>query len=279
MICFPNAKINIGLNIIEKRADNFHNIESVFYPVNLCDILELIEDKDTKETHTERIQFHVSGIPIPDETANNLCVRAYNLISSDYSIPPIKTHLHKIIPIGAGLGGGSADAAFFIKLINDAFHIGITEEAMKHYANKLGSDCSFFINNKSAFVQGRGDIQKSIELDLRGYFFVLVYPSIHINTAIAYSNVIPRKPEYALEELILKLPVNDWRKFIRNDFEVSVFPKFPQIEKIKEQLYLSGALYASMSGSGSTVYGIFNENSIDFKKIFSDYRVWQGKFS
>lgn len=277
MICFPNAKINIGLNIIEKRSDNFHNIESVFYPVGLCDILELVENKDTEKTTKERILFHTSGIPIPDETANNLCVHAYKLISGDYPLPPIKAHLHKIIPIGAGLGGGSADAAFFIKLLNEVFDMGIAHEKMKHYANQLGSDCSFFINNQPAFVQGKGEIHKHIEPDLKGYDFVLIYPYIHINTAQAYSNVTPRKPEYSLEELILKLPVEEWKKFIRNDFEASVFPKFPQLEKIKEQLYLSGALYASMSGSGSTVYGIFKENNIDFKKIFPDYRVWEGK--
>lgn len=276
MICFPNAKINIGLNIIEKRSDNFHSIESIFYPIELCDILELVENKDAKKSDTERIQFHASGIPIPDEATNNLCVRAYHLIAKDYILPSIKSHLHKIIPIGAGLGGGSADAAFFIKLINKSFSVGMTEEEMSIYANQLGSDCSFFIKNEPAFVQGRGDIQKSIELDLKGYCVALVYPYIHISTAEAYSNVIPKKTEYFLEELILKLPINEWNKFIYNDFEDSIFLKYPQIKTIKEQLYSSGALYASMSGSGSTLYGIYKENKIDLKEIFPDYWVWQG---
>ncbi|MCE9537840.1 MAG: 4-(cytidine 5'-diphospho)-2-C-methyl-D-erythritol kinase [Bacteroidetes bacterium] len=274
MISFPNAKINIGLNIIEKRDDGYHNIESAFYPVSLCDALEIIENTDDSN---ERISFTFSGIEIPGNTDDNLCWYAYHLIAADYVLPNVKVHLHKHIPIGAGLGGGSADAAFFIHLLNDKFELGISWGEMHNYARQLGSDCSFFISNKPSFAEGTGDQYESMKLDLRKYYVALVYPNIHINTAKAYSGVVPKIPTRSLENDLLNLPIEQWKEFVHNDFEDSVFLQFPELKKIKQQLYSMGAEYAAMSGSGSTVYGIF-KNKTDLKNNFKNYFVWEGQF-
>ncbi len=272
MISFPNAKINIGLNIIEKRIDGYHNIESAFYPVALFDALEVIENTDAGAA---RIIFTFSGIEIPGNADDNLCYYAYHLIAADYSLPNVRVHLYKHIPIGAGLGGGSADAAFFIHLLNDKFELGISWGEMHHYARQLGSDCSFFISNKPAFAEGTGDQYESMKLDLSSYYAVLIYPNIHINTAKAYSGVVPKMPIRSLENDLLNLPIEQWKEFIHNDFEDSIFPQFPELKKIKEKLYSSGAVYAAMSGSGSTVYGLF-KNKTDLKKQFKDCFVWEG---
>ncbi len=273
MITFPNAKINIGLNIVEKRDDGFHNIESCFYPVSLCDALEVVENTDPS---AERIVITSSGIEIPGDPTDNLCYFAYHLVAEHYPLPNVKVHIHKHIPIGAGLGGGSADAAFFIKLLNDKFELGISWGEMHHYARQLGSDCSFFISNKPAFAEERGDVYESMQLDLSNYFVVLVYPNIHINTANAYSGVTPKAALRSLENDLLNLPIQEWKKYIHNDFEDSVFPKFPELKKIKEKLYAKGAVYAAMSGSGSTVFGIF-EKPTDLKKEFSGMFMYEGK--
>lgn len=273
MVTFPNAKINIGLNIIEKRADGYHNIESVFYPVSLCDALEVIENTDNSK---ERIIFSFSGIDIPGNPDTNLCWYAYHLIASHYVLPDIKVHLHKHIPIGAGLGGGSADAASFIHLLNDKFELGISWGEMHNYARQLGSDCSFFISNKPSFAVGTGDQLESLKLDLSKYFIALVYPNIHINTAKAYNGVIPQTPSRSLENDLLNLPIEQWKDFIHNDFEDTVFIQFSELKKIKGQLYSLGAEYAAMSGSGSTVYGIFKKKT-DLKNQFKNCFVWEGK--
>lgn len=273
MISFPNAKINIGLNIIEKRDDGYHNIESAFYPVALCDALEIIENTDNSN---ERISFTFSGIEIPGNADDNLCWYAYHLIAADYVLPNVKVHLHKHIPIGAGLGGGSADAAFFIHLLNDKFELGISWGEMHNYARQLGSDCSFFISNKPSFAEGTGDQYESMKLDLSKYHIALVYPNIHINTAKAYSGVIPKRPTRSLENDLLNLPIQQWKEFIHNDFEDSVFLQFPELKEIKQQLYSMGAEYAAMSGSGSTVYGIF-KNKTDLKNNFKNCFVWEGQ--
>jgi len=272
MISFPNAKINIGLNIIEKRDDGFHNIESVFYPLGLCDALEVIENTGNDN---ERITFSFSGIEIPGNANENLCWYAYHLIAEDYVLPNVKVHLHKHIPIGAGLGGGSADAAFFIRLLNDKFQLGISWGEMHNYARQLGSDCSFFISNKPSFAERTGDQYETIKLDLSNYYIALIYPNIHINTAKAYSTVIPKTPMRSLENDLLNLPLEQWKEFIHNDFEDSIFLQFPEIKKIKEQLYSFGAEYSAMSGSGSTVYGIFNKKT-DLKNHFENCFVWEG---
>lgn len=273
MVIFPNAKINIGLNIVEKRPDGFHNIESIFYAIPLCDALEIIENNDSTDTP---IIFSSSGIEIPGDANDNLCIKAYHLIAKDYALPKIKVHLHKHIPIGAGLGGGSADAAFFIKLLNEKFELGLAWGEMHHYAKQLGSDCSFFISNKPSYVQGKGDEFESISLDLSIYHITLIYPNIHINTAKAYSGVKPKASARSLENDLLQLSVEQWKEFVHNDFEDSIFPQFPEIKKIKEELYAHGAVYAAMSGSGSTVYGIFKEAS-NLKVKYKDYFVFEAK--
>ncbi len=273
MITFPNAKINIGLNIIEKRDDGFHNLQSCFYPVGLCDALEVVENT---EAGAERFAFTSSGIEIPGDATDNLCYFAYHVVSQDYPLPNVKVHLHKHIPIGAGLGGGSADAAFFIKLLNDKFELGISWGEMHHYARQLGSDCSFFISNKPSFAEGAGDEYESMKLDLSKYYVVLVYPEIHINTGKAYSGVIPKMPVRSLEDDLLSLPIEKWKEFIHNDFEDSIFPQFPEIKNIKEKLYSKGAIYSAMSGSGSTVFGIF-DIATELKSEFGDCFVWEGK--
>ncbi|MFI5164528.1 MAG: 4-(cytidine 5'-diphospho)-2-C-methyl-D-erythritol kinase [Bacteroidia bacterium] len=293
MVCFPNAKINIGLNIVRKRDDGFHDIESVMYPLQgiIYDALEVIQSSEFK--------VQSSGIKIPGNENENLCVKAYHLIKKDYpQIPTIEIHLHKAIPIGAGLGGGSADAAFFIRLLNDTFELGLAWGEMHHYAKQLGSDCSFFITNKPVFAEGKGDEMESLNFSLSDYHIALIYPNIHINTAQAYSMVKPRILEQSnnrtgehsnvlnsnvrmfecsLPELI-KLPIEQWKNKIVNDFEDSVFPQFPELKKIKEKLYSLGAVYASMSGSGSAVYGIFKKET-KLKKKFSEYQIWEGKFT
>jgi 4-diphosphocytidyl-2-C-methyl-D-erythritol kinase len=270
MITFPNAKINIGLNIIEKRPDGFHNLESVFYPVQLTDALEVVENTDAA---AERILFTSSGISIPGTSSDNLCCKAYQLISADYQLPAVKVHLHKHIPIGAGLGGGSSDAAFFIKLLNEQFDLNISWGEMHHYARQLGSDCSFFITNKPVFAEGRGDEYESIQLDLSAYHIALVYPSIAVNTGVAYSRVVPSKPQRSLEEDIIELPIEQWKEYIHNDFETSVFALHPEIKVVKEKLYEQGAVYAAMSGSGSTVFGLFKKE-INLKQVFPGKFVW-----
>jgi 4-diphosphocytidyl-2-C-methyl-D-erythritol kinase len=271
MISFPNAKINIGLNIIEKRTDGFHNIQSVMYPVGLTDVLEIVENTENEA----KIIFSSSGIHIPGDPQTNLIVKAYNLISHEHLLPKVKVHLHKHIPIGAGLGGGSSDAAFFIKLLQQKFELDITWGEMHHYAKQLGSDCSFFVSNKPAFAEGKGDEYESLQLNLSGYYLVLIYPNIHINTTKAYSGVKPKTPIRSLEEDIQNLEISQWKEFIHNDFEDSIFPQFPELKKIKEKLYEEGAVYASMSGSGSTLYGIFKKKT-DLKKKFGDYFVYEG---
>lgn len=272
MICFPNAKINIGLNIIGKRVDGYHDIESIFYPINLCDVLEVIENTDSSDA----VIFHSTGIDIPGEPDANLCVKAYNLIAKDYSLPKIKIHLHKIIPIGAGLGGGSADAAFFIKLLNEKFDIGLSWGEQHNYARLLGSDCSFFITNKPAFAEGKGDKLELTNLNLKSYFLVVVHPRVHISTAEAYSMVVPAKPLHSLEKNSISLPVNKWKGVIKNDFEKSVNGKYPVVGEIIQTLYNKGAIYASMTGSGSAVYGLF-EKEMDTPNEFDNYFVWKEK--
>jgi 4-diphosphocytidyl-2-C-methyl-D-erythritol kinase len=272
MIVFPNAKINIGLNIIEKRPDGFHNIQCVFYPVGLCDAVEIIENKEGPDA----VVFTSSGIAIPGEVAENLCVKAYHLIARDYPLPKIHIHLHKHIPIGAGLGGGSSDAAFFIKALNEKFELGLAWGEMHHYAKQLGSDCSFFISNRPSYAEGKGDELESVLLDLSAYYIVLVYPPIHVNTKQAYSGVKPKAAARSLENDIVELPLKEWKDHVHNDFEESVFIQFPEIKKLKEKMYSKGAVYASMSGSGSAVYGIF-ETETTLKNEFEGCFVWEGK--
>ena len=264
MITYPNAKINLGLNIVEKRPDGYHNLETVFYPINLQDALEvnLLEGE-------EDFSLKVSGVPIEGEPENNLVVKAYRLLKKDYpEMPAIDIHMYKHIPTGAGLGGGSADAAFMIKLLNDKFKLNLSIEKMEEYAAILGADCAFFIQNKPVFATGIGNIFEPIQLSLKGYYLVLVKPDIFVSTKDAFAHIIPTQPTQSLKEII-RMPVETWRATMKNDFEDSVFQKFPEIAAIKDKLYDLGAVYASMSGSGSSVYGIFREQVEFVDEIFS----------
>ena len=272
MITFPNAKINIGLNIVEKRNDGYHNIESVFYPIALNDILEIIENKSYK-TSENKANIDISGIEIKETSpTNNLCIKAFSLIDKDYNIPPVKIHLHKNIPIGAGLGGGSSDAAFTIKLLNDKFKLNLSSAQMQDYASKIGSDCAFFIENNHAFCFERGDKFDVVNLDLNKYYFVLANPKIHVSTAEAYAGVVPKTPIKSIKELI-NSPIENWKDTIMNNFEVSIFKKYPEIKKLKETFYNEGAIYSSMTGSGSSVFGIF-ENKVDLNKIPKEFIIF-----
>ena len=250
MIVFPNAKINLGLYITEKRSDGFHNLESIFYPVDWKDILEI--------TPSKTLSFTSTGIDIPSSTSDNLCTQAYKLLQQDHDIPPVDIHLHKMIPIGAGLGGGSADASFTLKALNELFKLELSNENLIIYAQQLGSDCAFFIENKATFAYEKGDHFKTLDLDLSSYWIKLINPNIHISTKEAYAGVYPNTAGYNLTELT-DMFIHEWKLYLQNDFEKSIFPNHPDIEEIKENLYHEGALYASMSGSGSTVYGIFQQ--------------------
>ncbi|HEY1010458.1 MAG: 4-(cytidine 5'-diphospho)-2-C-methyl-D-erythritol kinase [Daejeonella sp.] len=248
MIVFPNAKINIGLNIVGKRADGYHDLETIFYPIGIKDALEVVEANE--------LSFQSTGLDIPGAPDRNICLKAYRMLSLDFKIPPLKIHLHKNIPIGAGIGGGSADASFLIKLLNEKFNLGLNRERMEAYASALGADCAFFIKNQPVFASGRGDRFEEIELDLSKYFIALVMPDLHISTFEAFGGVRPRKPGVSLKELVKENPVL-WKDSVINDFEQGIISQHPEIGYLKHLLYESGAIYASMSGSGSSVYGIF----------------------
>lgn len=264
MITYPNAKINLGLNIVEKRPDGYHNLETIFYPINLQDALEVTLLEGEKE-----YELTLSGTPIEGNPEDNLVVKAYRLLKEDYPhIAPVDIHMYKHIPTGAGLGGGSADAAFMIKLLNDKFKLGLSIEEMENYAARLGADCAFFIQNKPVFASGIGNIFEPIQLSLKGYFLVLIKPDIFVSTKDAFSLITPKMPVQSLKEIV-RMPVETWRATMKNDFENSVFKKFPEIAAIKDKLYDMGAIYASMSGSGSSVYGIFREQVEFIDEIFS----------
>jgi 4-diphosphocytidyl-2-C-methyl-D-erythritol kinase len=265
VVQFPNCKINLGLHITSKRADGFHNIETVFYPVGLKDILEMIV--------SNQFEFSSTGIAIPGDASNNLCIKAYQLLKKDFpELPLIKMHLHKDIPMGAGLGGGSADGAFALELLNEKFRLNLSTEQLINYAAILGSDCPFFILNKPAFASGRGELLEPIALDLSAYTFVLVHPGIHVNTKWAFEQIQPRVPAISIKEII-QFPIVEWKLYLQNDFEAPIIKQHPEIAEIKSALYADGAIYASMSGSGSSVFGIYPQHAnIQIKKQL-DYRL------
>lgn len=264
MITYPNAKINLGLNIVEKRPDGYHNLETVFYPIKLQDALEV-----TKLEGNEEYKLKVSGVAIEGDPDDNLVVKAYRLLKKDFpDMAPIQIHMFKHIPTGAGLGGGSADAAFMIKLLNEKFGLKLSIEKMEEYAAALGADCAFFIQNKPVFASGIGNIFEPINLSLKGYYIVLVKPDIFVSTKDAFAHITPMHPTHSLKEII-RMPVETWRATMKNDFEESVFQKYPEIAAIKDKLYDMGAIYAAMSGSGSSVYGIFREQVEFVDEIFS----------
>ena len=254
MIVYPNCKINLGLHILRKRADGFHDLETVFYPIRFTDILEVIPDRNTKE---QSVQYTQSGLSIDVDPAANLCVRAYELLKKEYPrLPAVRIYLHKKIPTGACLGGGSADASFTLSLLNDYFKLEIPDLRLQELSLELGSDCPFFILNKPCYATGRGEILEPVAVDLSGYTLVIVNPGLHVSTAKAFAGVRPAIPAKSIKEIIAQ-PVSSWVEELVNDFEKPLFYEYPEIAAIKEELYHKGAIYASMSGSGSTVYGLF----------------------
>lgn len=273
MIVRPNAKINIGLNIISKEADGYHNIETVMVPFDLTDSLKLSENK---KLDAKKFELVIDGLPVDGSLDSNLVSRAYYLINADYTLPPVKATLSKKIPMGAGLGGGSADCAFMIKALNEMFQLNITIQQMQRYAAMLGSDCAFFIENKPIFSYGRGDKFAPINLDLSGYTIVIVKPTIHVNTKEAYQMTTPQPPQYQLLDLI-KMQPTEWKNTITNDFEKPIFAKYPQLQQIKDSLYSIGATYSAMSGSGSAIFGLFDSQPDISKITFDNCFVWSGK--
>lgn len=252
MIVYPNAKINLGLNVIRKRPDGYHDIESVFFPIPWKDILEIIPEK----TGRGKVTFTSSGISIPSHGEPNLCERVYALMHAEFNLPSVKIHLHKIVPIGAGLGGGSADAAFAASLLNQLFELKLSDHKLEHIVAQVGSDCPFFIQNKPAFVTGRGEFLESFNLNLSGFWIMLINPNIHIGTKEAYSGIRPKPSTIDLRTILGQHP-SKWKGKLTNDFEESVFPNHPVIAELKANLYAQGAAYAAMTGSGSTVFGLF----------------------
>ena len=250
MITFPNAKINLGLNIVSKRSDGYHNIETVFYPVRLYDALEIVPA--VKETTT----FTQTGMLIDGDPEKNLVFKAYRLLQKQYAIPEIDIYLQKNIPFGAGLGGGSSDAAFMLKLLNDFADLHLSNKQLERYARQLGADCAFFIQNRAVFAEGTGTIFTPVSVSLKGYYLIIVKPDVHVSTQEAYARIIPQSPQESIRDMI-RCPVETWKNRLVNDFEAGVFARFPEIKTIKQKLYEKGAVYASMSGSGSSVFGVF----------------------
>jgi 4-diphosphocytidyl-2-C-methyl-D-erythritol kinase len=268
LIVYPNCKINLGLHIASKRPDGFHNIETVFYPINFKDVLEILP---TTSEQTN-LQFSSSGIIIDGDTSNNLCVRAYQLLKKDFPfLPSIQMHLYKLIPLGAGLGGGSANAAFTLQLLNQQFLLQLSNQALINYASELGSDCAFFILNKPCFATSRGEVLTPLTINLSAYQLLIVNPLIHINTAWAFKQLTILPSQKSILQIIQQ-PIITWKNDLKNDFEEVVFFHHPIIKNIKEKLYTAGAVYASMSGTGSTVFGIFEKNlnipNFDQEKYF-----------
>ncbi len=252
MILFPNCKINLGLNIISKRPDGYHDLETVFYPVPLNDALEIIPATDGL------FEFHTSGLKIPGDEGQNLCIKAFRLLQAEYQLPEVKIHLHKVIPMGAGLGGGSSDGTFTLRLLNELFEIELSNDILRDYASRLGSDCPFFIEKQPVFASGRGYRFAPCNIDLKGYFLVIVKPDIHVATADAYAMISPEQPINQLS-MVISQPIESWKDELHNDFEKPVFAKYPAIGEIRQKLYDAGAVYAAMSGSGSAVYGLFTD--------------------
>lgn len=269
MLLFPNAKINLGLNIVNKRPDGYHDIETIFYPLPVRDALEIIVAKGPES-------FTPSGIRIEGAADKNLVVRALQLLRQEYDLPALDIYLFKGIPFGAGLGGGSADAAFMLRGLNDLFALNLSDERLEALAGRLGADCPFFVRNRPVFAEGIGDRFTPVTLSLKGYHLCLVKPDIMVPTPEAYARVTPRTPAVSLKEII-KMPASQWRGRMVNDFEESVFSRYPLIGEIKEFFYQHGALYVSMSGSGSSVFALFTElPDLRLAERFPHSFTWQG---
>lgn len=266
MISFPPCKINLGLRILRKRGDGYHDLETFFYPVGLRDALEMLP--------AASVSLHVSGNAIPGDPSSNLCVKAFELLAADFpAIRPVDIYLHKQIPTGAGLGGGSSDGASALLLLNRLFRLGLSREALVEYAARLGSDCPFFIYDGPCYATGRGEVLTPVTIDMSGYELVLVNPGIHVPTGWAFGQLSPGAAK-GMGGVVP--PVPEWRDLLVNDFEEPVFAAYPEIGRIKERLYAAGAVYASMSGSGSTVYGWFHRGQMPPLEFPGGYWVWRG---
>ncbi|MCQ2203490.1 MAG: 4-(cytidine 5'-diphospho)-2-C-methyl-D-erythritol kinase [Bacteroidales bacterium] len=277
MLVYPNAKINLGLNIVEKRPDGYHNIETLFYPIGLSDVLEVVFPESS-----EPYVWQSSGIDVDCPAENNLCIKALMSLRKaaerkGIELPCVGLHLHKVVPTGAGLGGGSSDAAFVAKTVNDMLSLGFTVKELEEIVSPVGADCPFFIADKPQFATGIGDVLTPAKMtDLSGKWLMLIKPSVAVPTKVAYSKVKPRRPQICITEIVSQ-PVEEWRGKLENDFEESVFAEFPIVGEIKDALYASGAVYASMSGSGSSIFGIFDKEPSELQNLSSDFFVWKGR--
>ena len=269
---FPIAKINIGLYVTRRREDGYHDLETIFYPIPLHDNLSISPLKMSNAPY----QLQTAGHKIEGNSDDNLIVKVYKQLAEEFDLPPLEIYLYKRIPMGAGLGGGSSDAAAMIKLLNETFDLGLSTEDMERRVARLGADCAFFVQGKPAFATGIGDILSPIELSLSGMHLVLVKPDIFVSTKEAYGDIVPATPEHDLLKAI-KAPITDWRHTVSNNFEKNVFRLHPEIAAIKQTLYDMGAVYASMSGSGSTVFGLFQHAVEEAERVFDDCFVWQSK--
>jgi 4-diphosphocytidyl-2-C-methyl-D-erythritol kinase len=280
MVVFPNCKINLGLHVLRKRADGFHDIETCFYPVMWTDILEVVPNHASSGppfqfSSSGRLILDTASDSVPLDPENNIVYKAYGLLKANYQLPALKVHIHKTLPMGAGLGGGSSDAAFFINLINTQFQLNIALTERKAMAAQLGSDCAFFIENKPLLAKGRGELLESIDLNLSGKTIVVVHPNIHSDTKDAYAGVEPNANQPDLKTLLSE-DISNWKSTIHNAFELSISKKYPEVLKLKSQLYDLGARYAAMSGSGSAVFGLFETANVQIPKDWNVYSVYKG---
>lgn len=263
MVQFSNCKINLGLYITSKREDGYHNLSTCFYPIPFYDVIEIIQ--------ATAFKFTTTGMPIYSTEVNNLCVKAYHLLKNDFpDLPAVHMHLQKNIPMGAGIGGGSANAAYTLLLLNKKFPLALKESQLIQYAAILGSDCAFFIKNTPCFASSRGEVLAPTTINLSAYSIVLIFPQIHINTKQAFSHIVPRLPKETIETTLGR-PVEEWKEYLSNDFEEGAFKEHPTLAPIKETLYTLGAVYASMTGSGSTMYGIFKKDTALENKIVTNF--------
>ncbi|MCE2733732.1 MAG: 4-(cytidine 5'-diphospho)-2-C-methyl-D-erythritol kinase [Cyclobacteriaceae bacterium] len=268
MVVFPHCKINLGLHVLYKRADGYHELDTCFYPITFHDLLEVLPAKNFSVTLT--------GLSIPGNKTDNICVMAYRLLQQEYQLPNISIHLHKEVPIGAGLGGGSSDGVFTLKALNTIFNLGITPEKMLHYASQLGSDCAFFCQDNPMIGRGRGELLSPVSVSLKHFYLILLKPPIHISTKTAFAGLKPKERKVSIEKIVTQVPVDKWKDHLSNDFEESIFKLYPEIEACKTKLYDHGAVYASMTGSGAGVYGLFN-NETDVVKFQDKNLIWRGR--
>lgn len=273
MVIFPNAKINIGLNILQKRADGYHDIETLFYPIGMKDALEYVENGGNE------LNFTCSGLNLDIEPELNMVIKAYRMLQDECTLPGLNIHLHKVIPSGAGLGGGSSDAAFFMKSLNDHLELNISGERLKSLARRLGADCPFFLDNKPAFATGTGDILSQADISLEGYFLLLIKPHFGVDTKTAYSGVVSKPFPYNFKEILCG-EMNGWKEKIKNDFEPSLFLRFPELALLKNTLSEMSPAYLSMSGSGSSVYAIFErDQAVDPNDFSPGSFIWKEKLA